>query len=155
MIRRKRDDDDFDENGLLKDGHSIRVGMMDSLSPLQAAIMQDSISSGRDKIFEPVTTDQRITVVDAFGNGGLALHRPGYRYAAPCAGTTDAGIAPPLADARDEAYQQHDAEEARRWQGSDREIPLKRITDDARLDAYLARDEHDANAWRGPANSGK
>jgi hypothetical protein len=56
---------------------------------------------------------------------------------------------------RDEAYKRHDAEEARRWQGPDREIKMKPITGDAREDAYLARQQHDENAWRGPANSSK
>jgi hypothetical protein len=53
---------------------------------------------------------------------------------------------------RDEAYRQVEAQEARRWQGSDREISVRPITGDARVDAYLAREEHDTNAWRGPAN---
>jgi hypothetical protein len=122
MITRK--DEDFDENGLLRNGRSTRVGMM----------TRDSVR------------DERLTIVDAFGNGGAALQRPGARYAVQGAGTTDP--APTHADARDEAYRQHDAEEARRWQGSDREIPVKRVTGDARMDAYLDRDEHDANAWR-------
>jgi hypothetical protein len=142
-------DHEFDENGLLRDGRSARVGMMmrDSLSPVQRAIMQDGITTGRDKIYERAAADERVTIVDAFGNGGAALHRPGARYAVQGAGTTDP--APTHADARDEAYQQHDAEEARRWwQGSDREIPVKRVTGDALQDAYLDRDEHDANAWR-------
>jgi hypothetical protein len=143
-----REDEDFDENGLLRDGRSARVGMMmrDSLSPVPRAIMQDGIASGRDKIYERAAADERLTIVDAFGNGGAALHRPGARYAVQGAGTPDP--APAHAVARDEAYRQHDAEEARRWQGSDREIPVKRVTGDARMDAYLDRDEHDANAWR-------
>jgi hypothetical protein len=124
--------DDFDENGLLRDGHSSRVGML----------MRDS------------ATDERLTIVDAFGNGGAALHRPGARYAVQGAGgTTDPAPthkdAKDAKDARDEAYRLHDAEEARRWQGDGREIPVKRATGDAVLDAYRDRDESDANAWRG------
>jgi hypothetical protein len=141
-------DEDFDENGLLRDGRSSRVGMMmrDSMSPVQRAIMQDGAASGRDKIYD------RLTIVDAFGNGGAALHRPGARYAVLRAGTTDPAPAhadAKHADGRDEAYRQHDAEEARRWwQGTDREVPVKRVTGDARQDAYQDRDEHDANAWK-------
>jgi hypothetical protein len=125
-------DDDFDENGLLRNGRSARVGMM----------MRDSSDA------------ERLTIVDAFGCGGAALHRPGPRYAVQGAGTTDP--APTHSDAthadvRDETYRQHNAEEARRWwQGTDREVPVKRVTGDARLDAYQDRDEHDANAWRRP-----
>jgi hypothetical protein len=145
-------DEDFDENGLLRDGRSSRVGMMmrDSLSPVQRAIMQDGIASGRDKIHE------RLTIVDAFGNGGLALHRPGARYAVQGADTADPAPAhadATHADARDEAYRQHDAEEARRWQGEGREVPVKRVAGDARMDAYLDREEHDASAWRRPAGT--
>jgi hypothetical protein len=78
-----RSNEDFDENGLLRDGRSARVGMMmrDSLSPVQRAIMQDGVASGRDKIYERAAADERVTIVDAFGNGGAALHRPGARYA--------------------------------------------------------------------------
>jgi hypothetical protein len=130
MITRK--DDDFDENGLLRNGRSTRVRMM----------TRDSAA------------DEHLTIVDAFGNGGAALHRPGARYAVQAgAGSTDAGAGSTdadatHADARDEAYRQHDAEEARRWQGQGREIPVKRDTGDAVLDAYRERDEHDANAWK-------
>jgi hypothetical protein len=147
-------DDNIDERGLLRDGCSFRVGMMmrDGLSPVQRAVMQDGIASGRDKIYERAAADEGLTIVDAFGNGGAALHRPGPRYAVQGAGTTDPAPThadATHADARDEAYRKHDAEEARRWwQGTDREIPVKRVTGDARMDAYLDRDEYDANAWR-------
>jgi hypothetical protein len=124
-------DDAFDENGLLRDGHSSRVRMT----------MRDS-------------ADERVTIVDALGCGGFALHRPGARYAAQ-AGATDAGAGSTAADAdpkdpRIEAYQQHDNAEARRWQGDGREVPVRQSTGDARQDAYLDRDESDANAWRNP-----
>jgi hypothetical protein len=54
------DDDIFDERGLLKDKHSARVPMMmrDGLTDLQRSV-RDATASLR--------------VVDAFGNGGLAL----------------------------------------------------------------------------------
>jgi subtilisin family serine protease len=135
-------DDDFDENGLLKNGRSSRVGMMmrDSLSPVQRAVMQDGI--------ERAAADERITIVDAFGNAGAALQRPGARYAVPSPAATDPAPAQDATDPRDEAYRQHDAEEARRWQGDGREVPVKRVTGDARMDAYLDREEHDANAWK-------
>jgi hypothetical protein len=77
-----RSDEDFDENGLLRDGRSARVGMMmrDSLSPVQRAIMRDCVATGRDKIYERAAADERVTIVDAFGNGGAALQRPGVCY---------------------------------------------------------------------------
>jgi hypothetical protein len=82
--------------------------------------MQDGITSGRDKIYERAAADEGLTIVDAFGNGGAALHRPGARYAALSRVRTP-DPAPTHADTRrtrtprDEAYRQHDAAEARRW----------------------------------------
>ena len=61
------DDDLFDERGLLRDGGRIRVPMMmrdsdDGLTTLQRSV-RDATAPLR--------------VVDAFGNSGLALSRPG------------------------------------------------------------------------------
>jgi hypothetical protein len=52
---------------VLKDGRTIQVGMLmhDNLTPLQRTIHD---------------THRPVTVVDTFGNDGLALHQPGYRY---------------------------------------------------------------------------
>jgi hypothetical protein len=131
--------DDFDDRGLLKDGRTFRVGM--------------TMRDGQD--------DERVVIVDGFGNGGIALHRPGARHAVlAAAGSTDAGADTDAgagsaaadtkdADPREAVYLQHDADEARRWQGQGREVPVKSATGDAVQDAYLDRDESDANAWRG------
>jgi hypothetical protein len=64
-MRNTNDDDNYEtitgRDGrpvrVLKDGHHIRVSL-----------------TMRDSLQRPVT------VVDAFGNDGLALHQPGYRY---------------------------------------------------------------------------
>jgi hypothetical protein len=145
MIR--RDDDDFDENGLLKDGRSIRIGLLmkDHMTPVQRAIAQDSQASGRDKILRDATDAP--VLLDSYG-GTTALNRPGFRYLRNDANTYGSGAQIAQAHVRDEAYALHDQEEARRWQGPDSEIPLKKITGDACQDAYLAREEHDSNAWR-------
>ena len=152
MIRRQhnKDDDDespFDADGILKDGRSARVAlfMRDSMSPLQRAVMDDAYETGRDRVLRDASAS---LITDAFGDTGAGLHRPGYRLQ-PSERSTE------LARMRDEAYGQVEAQEARRWQGSDREISVRQITGDARVDAYLCREEHDTNAWRGPANSGK
>jgi hypothetical protein len=137
---------DNDDESILKDGERLRVSMMmrDSMSPLQRAIAQDNHETGRDKILrDAIEIKTAPMVTDAFGDSGAGLHRPGYRF-----GHMQRTVV-------DQAYQQHDQEESRRWQGSAREIPVKVITGDARMDAYLAREEHDTNAWRGPINSGK
>jgi hypothetical protein len=147
-FRPKHDDGDDDnlpdERGVLEDGRTFRMPMY-LMDHVQRAIAQDGHETGRDRLLRD-TTRPRPIVVDEFGNAGAALRGPG-----PCYLT---GALPEAAaarlHARDQAYQQHDAEEARRWQGSDhdREIPLKHITGDARMDAYLARHEYDTNAWR-------
>ncbi len=65
--------DDDDARNILKDGERMRVPMyamdssMDHLDPLQRAVVRDRLQ------------DARIT--DGAGDGGLALHRPGYRVA--------------------------------------------------------------------------
>jgi hypothetical protein len=90
MDRRSKhgdDDDAFDEHGIIKDGRSVRVPMMmrDSLTPLQRAVAADA--AGRDLVRplagpsdNVIETYSPAMVVDGFGNGGLALHQPGYRY---------------------------------------------------------------------------
>jgi hypothetical protein len=61
MARRHTDDDDaVDENGILKDGRSVRVSLMDAMT------VRDHQS--------------RLLVSDAQG-GTSGLHRPGYRIA--------------------------------------------------------------------------
>jgi hypothetical protein len=136
-MRRRGDDDDDDRKRVLRDGVRLRVPMwaMDSVQAEIAAHSQQRLTAG-----------SRPLVTDAHGNSGLALHRPGARYLAP-ADNTDVAVQTTLRMMRD----QYDAEQSRRWEDSDRKIPLQRITGDARTDAYLAREQHDANAWRGAA----
>jgi hypothetical protein len=96
------DDDLFDENGILKDGRALRVSMMmDSMSPLQRAIATDpEMRCARDAI----TTDAPAVVTDAFGDSGLALHKPGSRYLSAGHGTVDHALQTTLRVMRDEAY---------------------------------------------------
>jgi hypothetical protein len=134
---------------IIRDGGRVRVPltMMDSMSPLQKAVAAGSFAHARSDILRAI--DDRPAVVDAFGRSGeLALSRPGLRYAYQSAGTTDPAVQVTLRTICDEAYRLHDLEESRRWQGDDREIPVKPITGDARADARLAREQHDTNAWR-------
>ena len=79
------DDDDFDENGVLRDGHSVRVPMMmrDGMTPLQRAVAQHSLA---------------MRLHD--GRGGPIGHKPGFVY------STDAS----LNDAKERAYAAYDAE---------------------------------------------
>jgi hypothetical protein len=134
MIRRDDDDDDGRKR-VLRDGERLRVPlwMMDGT---QLEIAQ--------RWGQSETAESKAVVTDALGQSGLALHRPGARYLASNS-TTGIAVQATLRSMRDE----YDAEQSHRWEDSDREIPLQRITGDARWDAYLAREQHDTNAWRG------
>jgi hypothetical protein len=90
-------DDDFDENGILKDGHSFRVPMF----------MADGNSA-------------RPLITDAAGNGGAALHRPGARYVSSTPHTLDAAEQVTLRHMRDEAYSSYDREISEQWKGAGR-----------------------------------
>ncbi len=86
MTRRYEDfceDDAFDENGLLRDGHKMRVQqtMRDAMTPLQSKI-----------------ATKRARLTDGNGNSDVcALSRPGVRLLA------DASVN----DAREAAYQEY------------------------------------------------
>jgi hypothetical protein len=77
------EDDAYDENGLLRDGHKIRVPltMRDAMTPLQREI-----------------ATQRARITDASGNcDGFAFSRPGYRILVDAAAR----------DARETAYAEY------------------------------------------------
>jgi hypothetical protein len=75
-------DNDFDENGILKDGRSFRVPMF----------MADG-------------TRARPLITDASGNGGFALHRPGFRVS-----SSDAAR-----DAKQQAYESYTRDLENAW----------------------------------------
>ena len=138
-MTRHDDDDDFDERGILKDGHKIRVSLMmrDGMSPLQRAVAQHSVA---------------MRLHDGFG--GPVGHKPGYVF------STDAS----LNDARELAYAAYDAElrdaykHPQGWRSgldaSDEARDAMAVMDE-REAAYRLADEELCNAWRGPRNSGK
>jgi hypothetical protein len=92
---RNTNDDAFDENGLLKDGKSVRVTMM----------MRDGM------------TPSPVTVVDAFGNDGLALHQPGYRYLSAAPMTADHAVLATRDAMRDEARADYIRRTCDAWKG--------------------------------------
>ena len=120
-------DDALDENGLLKNGRSLRTSMLarDELTEVQRAI--------RD--------NKNILVVDAAGNAGLALQRPGFRCAPkPAADSREAGVAAAQTFERDQAYA--DAEKSR-W-----DIPRKSYTVAEIGAIYDEVDAEAQDAWR-------
>jgi hypothetical protein len=134
------DDDNLDENGLLKDGRSVRVPMMmrdnaDGLTDLQRSV-RDHFAPAR--------------VVDAFGDSGLALHKPGPRYLTAGAGTVDHAKQVMADHIRREARDQYIAELCDSWKGNnknDREVARVHNTGDARTDAYLDQKYDLENSW--------
>jgi hypothetical protein len=129
MPKRQHDpDDDLDERGLLRDGRRIRVPMMmrdaDGLTDLQRSV-RDHFAPAR--------------VVDAFGDSGLALHKPGPRYLVAGAGTADHAKQVMADYMRREARDQYVADLQDAWKGniSDREVPRLHDTGDAVRDAYF------------------
>jgi hypothetical protein len=79
-------------------------------------------------------------VVDAFGDSGLALHKPGPRYLTAGAGTVDHAVQAARAYNRAEAYRVSVQEMCDAWRSpnvSDREVARVHDTGDAVRDAYL------------------
>jgi hypothetical protein len=93
------DDDDLDENGLLKDQHSLRVPMWArdaNLTDLQRAVRDHARQQDRER------RQQRVQAAD--GNP-LSLHRPGGRYLADDT----------LYDEAERAFREMVADTANRW----------------------------------------
>ena len=135
------DDDLIDERGVLRDGRRIRVPMMardsaDGLTDLQRSV-RDATAPLR--------------VVDAFGNSGLALNRPGARYLTAGTRTTDHAALVMRDHLRREACDQCIAELQKAWKSTgtdDREVARVHHTSDARLDAYMDQKLDLETAWQ-------
>ena len=135
------DDDLIDERGDLRDGRRIREPMMardsaDGLTDLQRSV-RDATAPLR--------------VVDAFGNSGLALNRPGARYLTAGTRTTDHAALVMRDHLRREACDQCIAELQNAWKSTgtdDREVARVHHTSDARLDAYMDQKLDLETAWQ-------
>jgi len=138
MPKRQQDADDdlFDERGLLRDGARIRIPMM----MRDSADLQRSV---RDH-FAPAR------VVDAFGDAGAGLHRPGSRYLVAGPGTVDHAKQAMADHMRREARDQHIADLRDAWKGNntdDREVARVHDTGDAVRDSYLDQVHDLTTAW--------
>jgi hypothetical protein len=72
-MRAHAEDDDIDENGLLRDGGRLRV---------PATFMDTAFIDELKRRYPPRYGHPAVCgVTDALGHGGLALNRPGYRFA--------------------------------------------------------------------------
>jgi len=127
------DDDAFDENGVLKDGHSYRVPMK----------MLDSLQK---EIHDHTAAFRKVRIIDA------PLHQPGFvRTSRPVAErhaifdgydvrVSNAWKNPPTSRNRFVGSQPHESDR----QGSPRDR-----TRDARQAAYAEYEAYIANVWRG------
>ena len=142
------DDDLFDERGFLKDKHSVRVPMM----------MRDSADGLTDLQRSVRDATAPLRVVDAFGNSGLALNKPGARYLSAGEHTVDHAALVMHDHLRREARDQYIADLQDAWKGNntDREIARIHNTGDARTDAYLDQKYDLENSWhRGSGKRGQ
>jgi hypothetical protein len=133
------DDDPFDERGLLKDKRSVRVPMMmrdaDGLTDLQRSMCDE---------FAPAR------VVDAFGDAGAGLHRPGSRYLVAGAETVDHAKQVTRDHMRAEAYADAVQQMCDAWRGpnvSDRECQRIHDTGNRIADALLDQLHDLQNSW--------
>jgi hypothetical protein len=133
------EDDMFDERGLLKDKRSVRVPMMmrdsaDGLTALQRSV-RDATGPLR--------------VVDAFGNGGLALSRPGARYLTAGTCTPDHAALVMRDHQRREARDEYITDLQDAWKNgtNNREVARVHNTGDDRTDAYLDQKHDLENSW--------
>jgi hypothetical protein len=141
MARFRDDDDDaFDENGLLKDGRRVRVGLMmrdaDALSPLQRSVARDA-RFGLQDVADLYAPGPRYC--DAAGRERKAeayqqmcdelvnaWRTPSAPLPSPAAGARDATPARPTYDATEgrrrkaEAYEQMVADLCDAWKGPGR-----------------------------------
>ena len=133
------DDDALDENGLLKDGRIVRIPMM----------MRDSADGFTDLQRSVRDATAPLRVVDAFGNSGLALSRPGARYLTAGTCTPDHAALVMRDHLRREARDQYIAALQDAWKGNntDREVARIHNTGDARTDAYLDQKYDLENSW--------
>jgi hypothetical protein len=144
MPKQYNEEDDFDERGVLKDGRTLRVGMqfMDSMSRAIAT------ETTRRKVRDAITDDAQ--VVDAFGDGGLALNKPGSRYLTAGHRSIDHAVQTTREYERRQAYADSVQATCDAWRGNNRdlhEVPRIHNTGDATRDAYLDSVSDLENAW--------
>jgi hypothetical protein len=125
-----------DDDDVLRDGQTLRVGMMmrDGLSPLQRTVVEDKAARG-------------VTVVD--GLGRPAGHRPGACYLRTVPHTVDHAVAVTQEHLRLEAYADSIRELCDAWKGNtnDREVARVHDTGDPVADAWLDQVHDLQNSW--------
>jgi hypothetical protein len=116
-----------------------------AMSALQRAIATDSTMR---KVRDVITDDAQ--VVDAFGDSGLALSKPGPRYLSADRNSVQYAVQVTADHNRREAYADSLHETCDAWRGKNRdlhEVPRIHNTGDATRDAYLDSVSDLENAW--------
>jgi hypothetical protein len=127
----KRDDEDTNVLRILRDGERMHFSMM-AMDSGGEVLPRNAAST--------VNTGAPLRVVDAFGNSGLALHKPGSRYLTAGTRTPEHAALVMRDHLRREARDEYIAELQNAWKSTgtgDREVPRVHNTGDARTDAYL------------------
>jgi hypothetical protein len=143
MTKRKRYEDDDDDNVLrtLKDGERMHFSMMAMDSGGEVLPVRDANHYG-------LSDSSPMMVVDAFGNSGLALSRPGARYLTAGTRTTDLAALVMRDHECREARDQYIAELCDSWKSTGTsEVARIHNTGDARTDAYLDQKYDLENSW--------
>jgi hypothetical protein len=146
MARRKRYEDDDDDNVLrtLKDGERMHFSMMAMDSG------GGEVLPVRDANHYGLSDSSPMMVVDAFGNSGLALNKPGSRYLTAGKHTPDHAALVMCDHQRREARDEYVQQLCDAWKSagtSDREVSRVHDTGDARTDAYLDQKYDLENSW--------
>jgi len=138
MARRVEDDDPFDENGVLKDGRSVRVSLMDAAmsrgraGPLGHAQFHDWAADA-DRIMGDRAARSSVVAGDGMAEG---LHRPGFRVS--------------QGDARKTKRTDRFGREEGEWEEEDEDGSTCR---DSRQQAYADYQTSIQDAWKGNNNS--
>jgi hypothetical protein len=130
-MRRYKDDDNFDERGLLKDGHVFKVPyrMLDGMQRDIARHAQQSHASDSTAFPRPGSR----TFVTAADGGTMNLHRPGYRLPAGGSGG-DAALRDSYRDESERARDRYEYDITTAWKRRD-EWPEQAGDDDAETEA--------------------
>jgi hypothetical protein len=133
----KRYDEDESILQILKDGERIHFSMM---------TMDSEVLPARDALSD----SSPMMVVDAFGNSGLALNKPGSRYLTAGKHTPDHAALVMRDHERRQARDEYVQQLCDAWKGtatSGREVARMHNTGDARTDAYLDQKYDLENSW--------
>jgi hypothetical protein len=147
----EENEDALDANGIVKDGHTVRVPMFmrDSVdawrNEMAAYFAAQDAARGATSDVTTIDPSSPPMVVDAFG-GTAGLGRPGARYLAAGHRTVDHAVLTALAVMRDEAYRAYDQEAQNAWRVNARIDATP--TRDAVEQAYLDYDREVSEAWR-------